>query len=189
MTGSLCAPRYMDSVSFEDFIKEAGLEYGIVLTDKGFPPSKVAGYYKDKVDLHYLSPLKRSDKRIDEYSLHDYDSMPLSTKNRDVLARKVAVSGRDGRISYYLYYFYFRERALKEEADWFRHNRGKTFSRQELEEKKAEFGTIAFESDVDRESGEIYKLYDERCFVEEFFRYYKDEDEFDDTKVQLTHRP
>ena len=123
-------------------------------------------------------------KTITNNSLHDYDSMPLDTKDRDVLARKVAVSGRDGMTSYYLYSFYDRGRAAKEEADWFRHNKGKAFSRQEPEEKQAEFGTIAFESDVDREPGEIYKLSDERWLVKEFFRYYKDEDGFDDTKVQ-----
>ena len=41
-----------------------------------------------------------------------------------------------------------------------------------------------FESDIDREASGIYRLYDECWLVEEFFRRYKDEDEFSKTRVQ-----
>ena len=53
-----------------------------------------------------------------------------------------------------------------------------------LDKKKREFGTIVFESDIDREASGIYRLYDERWLVEEFFRRYKDEDEFSKTRGQ-----
>lgn len=174
----------IDAVAYEDFLKSTGLDYGIILTDKGFPHSKVTKYFSSRDNLHYLSPLKRDDKRIERYSLHDYDVMPCDDKNRDLLAKKVAVRDCKEHISCYLYSFYDRSRAAKEEADWFVHNKGKTFSKEVLDKKKREFGTIVFESDIDREPSEIYKLYDERWLVEEFFRRYKDEDEFSKTSVQ-----
>ena len=175
----------IDAVSFEDFLREMGLEYGIVLTDKGFPHSKVSEVYSKRPKLHYLSPLKRSDRRIEEHRLHDYDSMPAGDRDRDLLAKKVAVKGKNGGISYYLYSFYDRARASKEEADWFRHNKGKGFSNAELEDRKEKFGTVVFESDIDKDPMEIYRLYDSRWLVEEFFHYYKEEDDFDDTRVHL----
>lgn len=184
----VCSKAYggnvIDAVAFDDFISTCGLDYGILLTDKGFPHSKAARFFSARSNLHYLSPLKRDDKRIEAYDLHDYDVMPSSDKNRDLLAKKVPVKDPKGDVAYYLYSFYDRVRAAKEEADWFAHNKGKAFSKEVLDRKKREFGTIAFESDIDRETDAIYKLYDERWLVEEFFRRYKDEDEFYKTDVQ-----
>lgn len=151
----------VDSVSQEDFIKEMGLEYGIVLSDKGFPHAKVAAYYSARPNLHYISPIKRSDRRIARYNLHDYDVKLSDSRGRDLLAKKVLVDGTADAPAYWLYSFYDRARAAK----------------------RRDFGTIVFESDVDKDPAEIYKLYDERWLVEEFFHYYKAEDGLDDTRV------
>ncbi len=183
----LCSKVYagnvIDSVTFSDFLQECGLEYGIVLADKGFPRSKASREFKERPDLHYLLPLKRDASRIRKYNLREYDIRLDGDKNQDLLAKKVKVESSSE--TYWLYSFYDRARAAKEEAEWFRRTRekGEVFSMEELEKKRKSFGTIVFESDVDKDPAEIYALYNDRWLVEEFFRHYKDENGFSDTRV------
>ncbi len=180
----LCSKVYagdvIDAVSFEDFLSSMGISNGVVLADKGFPHSKAAKAFNENPNLHYMLPIKRTDCRIRDFNLLDYDEMPDDDKNRDLLAKKVLVKGKD---PYYLYSFYDRKRAAKEEKDYFKHHRGKDLDKEDLAKSKPRFGTIVFESDLDRKPSEIYRFYDERWLVEEMFRFYKDEDEFKDTKV------
>lgn len=180
----LCSKVYggnvIDSISFENFLSEMRIENGIILADKGFPRSKAEKAFSSHPNLHYLLPIKRDDVRIDKYKLYDYDSMLTDDKNKDLLAKKVKV---EGKVPYFLYSFYDRGKAAKEEKDYFKNNKGKEFSKEELDKKDKTFGTIVFESDVDKEEDEIYRLYDERWLIEDMFRYYKDEDEFKETRV------
>jgi hypothetical protein len=76
-----------------------------------------------------------------------------------------------------------RKRAAKEEADYFRHHKGKPFDAQHLSERDERFGTVVFESDVDTDPGVIYRMHGERWLIEECFRYYKNVADFDDTRV------
>jgi transposase len=83
----------------------------------------------------------------------------------------------------WLYSFYDRKRAAREEADYFKHHKGQPFDARAMQESDERFGTIVFESDLDTDPLIIYKMYDERWLIEECFRYYKNVTDFDDTKV------
>lgn len=166
----------LDEVSYESFLKECGVKTGIAMTDKGFPKKMAEAAFAGSPDLHWLDPLKRSDKRIEEHHMYDYTAM-IDDRNIDVLYKKERTGGC------WLYSFYDRKRAAKEEADYFKHKKGKEYDAGDMRQKDERFGTIVFESDIDADPAVIYKMYDLRWLIEECFRYYKHAIELDDTKV------
>ena len=170
------AGNVLDSVSYQRFLSENGLKQGIVMADKGFPKKAAQEAFDSSPDLHWLNPIKRSDKRIVSYDMYSFTGM-LDDRNRDVLFKKANLG------DCYLYAFYDRKRAAKEEADYFKRRKGKPFDVELLNKNDERFGTIVFESDVDTDPATIYKMYDERWLIEECFRYYKNVTDFDDTKV------
>ena len=171
------AGNIIDQVAYNGFLRENGLSIGVVMGDKGFPRSQAEEAFASSPNLHWLDPLKRNDRRMERYELYSYTGM-LDDKQRDVLFKKVELEGT------FLYSFYDRRRGAKEEADYFRHHKDKAYDPEDRESHEKRFGTVAFESDLDAEPLVIYKMYDERWLIEEFFRYYKDFLGFDDTRVQ-----
>jgi hypothetical protein len=170
------AGKVLDSVSYQRFLTENGLKQGIVMADKGFPKKAAQEAFEASPALHWLNPIKRSDKRIASHNMYTFTGM-LEDRNRDILFKKADLG------DYYLYAFYDRKRAAKEEADYFKHHKGKPFDADHLSKSDERFGTVVFESDVDTDPGTIYKMYDERWLIEECFRYYKNVTDFDDTRV------
>jgi hypothetical protein len=170
------AGNVLDSVSYQRFLSENGLKQGIVMTDKGFPKKAAQDAFASSGELHWLNPIKRSDKRIAKHDMYSYTGM-LDDKNRDVLFKKEQVA------DYWLYSFYDRKRAAKEEADYFKDHKGMPFDAQEMQQSDERFGTIVFESDLDADPLVIYRMYDERWLIEECFRCYKHVTDFDDTRV------
>ena len=71
----------VDSTSYESFVRENGITKGTILADKGFPPNQIREWLKNHPDLHYITPVKRDDKRIKEYSLNIYDAMLRGTEH------------------------------------------------------------------------------------------------------------
>jgi hypothetical protein len=176
----ICAKVYagniVDQRAYEDFLEENGLKRGILMGDKGFPRSQAGKCFSSNPDLHWLDPIKRSDRRIAAHDLYNYAGM-LDDRNRDVLYKKAKADG------YFLYSFYDRRRAAKEEADYFRHKKGKEYDAAEMKDRTMKFGTVVFESDFDTDPEVIYRMYDERWLIEQFFLSYKQFTEFDDTEV------
>jgi transposase len=170
------AGNVLDSVSYQRFLSENGLKQGIVMADKGFPKKAAQEAFESSRDLHWLNPIKRNDKRIANHDMYSFTGM-LDDRNRDILFKKEKLD------DCYLYAFYDRKRAAKEEADYFKHHKGKPFDAQHLSKSDERFGTVVFESDVDTDPSTIYKMYDERWLIEECFRYYKNVTDFDDTRV------
>ncbi|MDY0289197.1 MAG: transposase [Sphaerochaeta sp.] len=170
------AGNVLDCVSYQRFLTESGLTRGVVMTDKGLPKKEAEQAFASSPDLHWLSPIKRNDKRIAAHGMYGYTGM-LDDHNIDVLFKKEQVE------DYWLYSFYDRRRAAKEEADYFTHHKGKSFDAQDMQKSDERFGTIVFESDLDTEALVIYRMYDERWLIEECFRYYKHVTDFDDTRV------
>jgi hypothetical protein len=170
------AGNVLDCVSYQRFLSENGLTRGIVMADKRFPKKDAQQAFASSPGIHWLSPIKRNDKRIAAHGMYSYDGM-LHDHNRDVLFKKERVA------DYWLYSFYDRKRAAKEEADYFRHHKGQPFDSQAMRESDERFGTIVFESDLDTDPLVVYKMYDERWLIEECFRYYKHVTDFDDTRV------
>jgi hypothetical protein len=166
----------LDEVSYESFLEECKVKSGIVMTDKGFPKKQAETAFKGNSKLHWLDPMKRSDKRIEEHHMYDYSGM-IDDRNIDVLYKKEKIG------NCWLYSFYDRKRAVKEEADYFKHKKGKEYDPEDMKKKDPRFGTIVFESDIDANPAVIYKMYDLRWLIEECFRYYKHAIDLDDTKV------
>lgn len=166
----------LDSVSYQRFLEENGVKRGVVVTDKGLSKKAAQRAFAASPDLHWLQPMKRNDARIARWGMYAWDGM-LDDKSRDVLYKKVEVDG------YWLYSFYDRRRAAREEADYFARAKGKQYDPKAREEKDQRFGTIVFESDLDADPAVIYRMYEERWLIEQCFRYYKNVTELDDTRV------
>lgn len=170
------AGNVLDSVSYQRFLTENGVNQGIIMADKEFPKKAAQDAFESSPDLHWLNPIKRIDKRIAAHDMYSFTGM-LDDRNRDILFKKEKLE------DCYMYAFYDRKRAAKEEADYFKHHKGKPFDSQHLNKHDERFGTFVFESDVDMDPGVIYRMYDERWLIEECFRYYKNVTDFDDTRV------
>lgn len=167
----------IDCVAYKDFLEENKVTKGIVLADKGFPHKKAKTVFAKNKDLHWLNPIKRNDKRIDANDMYSYTGC-LKDKDLDVSYKKE----KDGDI--YLYSFYNRSLAAKEEYDYYkRHKQDEVYDKEKWDEMKKKFGTIVFESDLDADPAIIYKAYTERWCVEECFRIYKQILQLDDTRV------
>jgi len=54
----------IDASSYPAFIRNNNITKGIIVADKGFPPSRIEGLLKERPQLHFLTPIKRNDKRI-----------------------------------------------------------------------------------------------------------------------------
>ena len=170
----------VDSVSYADFLSECGIRAGIIVGDKAFAHKAAEGVFGACPELHWLNPLKRNDKRIAESKMYEWEGI-LEGLDRDVKYKKVDL-GEDG----FLYSFYDRGRAAKEERDWFRRQKGKEdrFDAERAREVDERFGTVVFESDLDMDPLTVWMGYEERWQVELVFDYYKQALDLDDTRVQ-----
>jgi hypothetical protein len=124
------------------------------MADKGFPKKEAQQAFASSPGLHWLSPIKRNDKRIAVHGMYCFAGM-LDDRSRDVLFKKEQVA------DYWLYSSYNRKRAAKEEVDYFMHHKGKPFDAQDMQESEERFGTVVFESDLDTDPLVIYKMYDD----------------------------
>lgn len=167
----------IDSIAYEGFLVENKVKRGLVIADKGFPYTKAKKVFGENKDLHWLNPLKRNDKRIKENDMYSYTGC-LRDKDLDVSYKKAKVD------NVYLYSFYNRALAAKEEYDYYkRHKEEEEYNKEKWDKAKPQFGTIVFVSDLDTTPEIIYKTYTERWEVEECFRTYKQILQVDDTRV------
>ena len=51
----------IDASSYPAFIRNNDIRKGIIVADKGFPPSKIRTELAERPDLHFLTPIKRND--------------------------------------------------------------------------------------------------------------------------------
>lgn len=178
----VCAKVYpgnvVDEVAYEDFLLEFGIREGLIIGDKAFRQSSAKRAFKGRKGLHWLNPLKRNDARIKRHGMYDWEGV-LEGAERDVKYKKSEVRG--GK---WLYSFYDRKRAAKEEADWFRRQSGKAYDKEKAEVAAQRFGTVVFESDLDMDPLAVWRTYEERWEIELAFRYYKQALDLDDTRVQ-----
>lgn len=163
-----------DTTAFADFLDENGLTQAVVIVDKGFQYSSARKVFLDNPRLHFLIPIRRDSKVIDEYRMLAFDS---ALRNRDaVQCRKVRM--HDGK---FLYSYRDVEVAKAEERNWT--NCHASYDPSELEAKRSEFGTIVFISDLDAPSETMYAAYEERWEIEVTFRFYKSILDLDETRV------
>lgn len=168
---------FIDGTSFSAFINHNHIYKGIVVADKGFPPSKIANDLKEHPDLHFLIPLKRSDSRIKSNDMLSWEGA-LTGVTKRILYKKNQIKG--GR---FLYSYKDMSKAHGEENGFFDKNKDK-FSIDDFNETLEKSGLIVFESDLDAEPLTIYQCYERRWLLELVFRHYKSDECLDRTRQQ-----
>ena len=94
----------------------------------------------------------------------------------------VCKKARIGNERKWLYSFRDASKAASEEYAYLQKNRD-GYDAKDHGLRRKEFGTIVFESDYDCPCEIVYKAYEERWPIETVFRYYKDVNEFDGTRM------
>jgi len=170
----------IDATSYPAFIRDNDIRRGIIVADKGFPPSKIKDELEERPELHFLTPIKRNDTRIVKNSMLSFEGI-LEGIDAHVLYKKCAIKG--GR---YLYSFKDARTAAAEEAGYLARveKKGGVFDPGAYAKKKETFGTIVFESDQDLPPKTAYLCYDDRWLLELVFARYKSDECLDRTNVQ-----
>ena len=169
----------IDASNYRSFIIDNDIKSGIIVADKGFPPSKIEEELKNRPDLHFLTPLKRNDRAIIGNDMLNYEGV-IEGIDRHVLYRKKKIRG--GR---YLYSYRDVSLSSKEEHDFLEKARTrKDFDQDRYTFRKDSFGTIVFESDMDLDPSIAYLCYDERWLLELCFRACKHDEDLTESRVQ-----
>ncbi len=179
----LCAEVFpgncIDASAYADFIRDNDIQKGIIITDKGFPPSKIKEGLGKRPQLHFLTPIKRNDIRITNNSMLDFEGV-LKNTDHGVLYKKSKIQG-----GMFLYAFKDPFKASLEEMTYLgKKSTQNSFDFEKYTKKDKNFGTIVFESDLDMDCETAYRCYDDRWLLELAFNYYKNDVGLDNTKVQ-----
>jgi hypothetical protein len=169
----------IDASSYHDFISINNLKKGIIVADKGFPPEAISDILLENKDLHYLTPLKRNDRRIEQYDMYNFEAVFL--KNGKAIACKKCKTENNK----WLYSFVDAKKAGYEHAAFIENAvKHKNYNQETHANKMESFGTIVFESDEEFPCEVAYVIYEDRWKLELVFRHYKSDLEFDTTNVQ-----
>ena len=169
----------VDENSYEAFIRDNNICHGIIVSDKGFPPSQIKDELEKRPDLHFLTPIKRNDVRIANNDMLSFNSV-ITGVNDHVVYKKATIKG--GRI---LYAYKSSNKARVEEAAYLsRREKKQDFSSEGYAKKKELFGVIVFESDQDLDPKTAYTCYDDRWLLDLVFNRYKSDECLDKTNVQ-----
>jgi hypothetical protein len=164
-----------DNRAMEDFIEACGITEGLIVADKGFTESAARKAFGKNPDLHFMLPLKRSAKAISEYRMYSFNGLLEGYSGITYRKEKEGASAR------WLYSFRDAAKAADEERTYLDSHKGR-YDPDDHAERRKGFGTIVFESDVDMEPPAVYKGYKDRWLIELIFRFYKDVNEFDETR-------
>ena len=179
----LCAEVFpgnsIDATSFSSFINDNNITEGIIVADKGFPISSIKEDLKDRLKLHFISPMKRSDRRILENDMLSFNEV-LTGTDKSVVGKKAALE--NGR---YLYSFRDSYLAGKEERSVIaKSKKKKSFDSENYLSHRDRYGVIVFESDLDMSLIQVYQGYEDRGLIELLFSQYKTEEGLGSTNVQ-----
>ena len=168
----------IDAKAYSAFIRDNNITKGVVVDDKGFPPSQIKKELSDSPDLHFLTPLKRNAKVIAKYEMYSFEG-PLADYE-GVWFKKVRMENGNFLISYKDV-----RRAASEEMNYNNQKRRTgNFDPEDYKRKDDRFGTIVFETDIDLDPEVAYAIYEDRWLLELVFKRYKNELDFDQTNVQ-----
>ena len=169
----------IDASSYASFIRDNDIRKGIIVSDKGFPPSQIKAELENRPDLHFLTPIKRNDVRISNNDMLSFESI-LEGIEDHVIYKKRSIKG--GR---YLYAYKSARKAAAEESAYLaRREKTKDFDTISYSRKKELFGVIVFESDQDLDPKTVYLCYEDRWKLELVFKRYKSDECLDKTNVQ-----
>ncbi|MDR1739816.1 MAG: transposase, partial [Bacteroidales bacterium] len=99
----------IDSSSYRAFIRNNDIRKGIIVADKGFPPSQIKAELDERPDLHFLTPIKRNDVRIANNNMLSFDGV-LDGMGEHILYKKCHIKGGN-----FLYSFKSAKKAADEE--------------------------------------------------------------------------
>ena len=71
-----------DSTAYPAFIKDNNLNRGLIINDKGFPPSSIEEQLKTRPDLHFLTPIKKNDSRIKNNNMLEFSGVLENIEKR-----------------------------------------------------------------------------------------------------------
>jgi len=169
----------IDASSYSAFIRDNDIKKGIIIANKGFPPSAIKAELKDRLELHFLTPIKRNDVRIGSNNMLNFEGALIGL-GAHVLYKKANI--KDGR---FLYAFKNSRRAAAEETAYLASaEKHKNFDQEKYIKCKDLFGVIVFESDHDMPPETAYLCYDDRRLLELVFKRYKNDECLDKTNVQ-----
>ena len=169
----------IDASSYREFVQTNNIVRGVIIADKGFPPEQIRQELADRPELHFITPIKNSDSRIDQYRMLDWQDV-LPNYSRTITFKKQPID--NGR---FLYSFRDARRAGAADVKYLDNAREqKNFELKKYVHDQARLGLIVFESDQDLEPLTVYKNYEARWELELVFRHYKSDEELDSTNVQ-----
>jgi len=169
----------IDSSSYAAFIRDNDIRKGIIVADKGFPPSRISDELKERPELHFLTPIKRNDARISDNDMLSFEGVLEGIEGHIVYKKKQIKGGR------FLYSYRDARKAAIEEADFLSRAKDmRSFDPDKYNKKSASFGSIVFESDQDLDPKTVYQCYDDRWLLEMVFNRYKNDECLDKTNVQ-----
>lgn len=170
----------VDATSYSSFIRDNDIRKGLIVADKGFPPSMISDELEERPDLHFLTPIKRNDSRIHTNNMLAWNGV-LENLDKQILYKKAAIKSNR-----FLYAFRDVSLAASEERSYLESLRikKKGFDMVHYEKKRNTFGVIVFESDQDIDPRTAYLCYDDRWLLELVFRTYKCDECLDQTRVQ-----
>jgi len=170
---------HVDSSAYANFISHNSIKRGLIIDDKGFPVKKIEKALDEYPELHFLTPLKRNDSRIESNNMLAFDEV-LDGIQENILAKKKQIKG-----GHYLYAFRDTYKAVKEMATAIQRAKiKKTFDGENYAKKEDSFGTIVFESDLDMSCKDAYLYYSCRWELELLFKTYKSNLQLTTTNVQ-----
>lgn len=168
----------IDATSYRSFIVDNDIHKGVVVSDKGFPAKQIAQELVQRPELHFITPLKRNDSRINAHNMYDFQGVLKNVENA-IFFKKEALRG--GR---FLYSFRDSHLVEKEEKAFAERAKAHEFDAKAFSRKKKAFGTIVFESDQDLAPEVVYRCYEDRWQIELVFQRYKNDECLDQTRVQ-----
>lgn len=169
----------IDASAYPAFIRDNDIRKGILVADKGFPPSKIKAELDDRPELHFLTPIRRNDVRIADNDMLAFEGV-LEGIEANVVYKKSKIKG--GR---YLYAFRDARKASLEDNTYLSNaQKRNTFSPEKYAKKKAVFGVMVLESDLNLDPLTAYKCYDDRWLLELVFNRYKNDECLDHTDAQ-----
>ena len=179
----ICAEMFpgnsIDASSYPAFIRNNNINKGIIIAEKGGPSSSIKQELKDRPNLHFLTPIKKNDKRIASNNMLGFNGV-LQGIAKEVLCKKVKL--QDNK---FLYAFKDANKAAVEEKNYISERKLKgNFSEEEYTKKKDLFGVIVLESDQDLLPEIAYKSYEDHWLIELVFKHYKSDEGLNNTRVQ-----
>ena len=180
LCGEVFPGNTIDGSAYSSFIRDNNITKGIIIADKGFPPSQIAEELKNRPNLHILTPIKRNDSRIkNNNNMLSYQGTLKEVEGEILFSKKQIKGGR------FLYAYFDQYRGSLEEKTFIKNaNKNDSYDDENFKDKRKTFGVIVLESDLDLDPVVAYKCYQERWKIEVMFKHYKSDICLDKVRVQ-----